>query len=555
MNLVKKITKINLISFILLLINIQFSFSQNDNNFETVKNLDIFYSVYNETDLYYVDDIVPGDFIKKGIDDMLKHLDPYTVYIPESKIEDLKIMTTGQYGGIGALIRNKGDYTMISQPYEDSPAAKAGLINGDLILEVDGKSIKNKPSDDVSELLRGEPKTMLQLKIQREGVAKPFDVSIERQEIKLKAVPYYTMIDKNTAYIYLVEFTQSAASEVKEAFLALKKTNDIKALVLDLRGNGGGLLQEAVKICNFFIDKGHTVVSMKGKAPQMTKVYKTESEPIDNQMKIAVLVNNGSASASEIVAGCMQDLDRGVIIGQKTFGKGLVQTTRELPYNGMLKITTAKYYTPTGRCIQVVDYLHRNEDGSVGNVPDSLKKEFKTTNGRKVYDGGGIEPDVKIELEMLSFLTTNLILEDIMIDYSAFYRSKHEKIDGPEDFKFSDNDYKDFLAFVKSKKFTYKSNSEEILNELIKEAKEEKYYDIAAKELEELQKKLAPNLDNDLMKFKDEISEMLESEIIENYYYNKGVLIHNIKNDNCIKKAMEIIKDDSQYNNILSGKK
>ncbi|MDR2834896.1 MAG: S41 family peptidase [Bacteroidales bacterium] len=529
--------------------------SDNDNNFETVKNLDIFYSIYKETDLYYVDEVVPGEIIKKGIDAMLSTLDPYTVYIPESKTEDLKIMTTGQYGGIGAMIRTKGDYTMISQPYADSPAAKAGLFNGDLILEIDGKSIKGKSSEDVSELLRGEPKTILNVKIQRIGTEKPMNFSIEREEIKMKSVPYFTMLDKTTGYIFLNEFTFSAGKEVKEAFETLKKTNNVKVVVLDLRGNPGGLLQEAVKICNFFIDKGNTVVSMKGKAPQMTKTYKTEIEPIDNQVKIIVLVNRGSASASEIVSGCMQDLDRGIIIGQRTFGKGLVQTTRELPYNSILKVTTAKYYTPTERCIQVLDYSHRNEDGSVGNVPDSLKSEYKTKNGRKVYDGGGIEPDIKVEEREISNISANLIIQDIISDYSAYFRSKHQSIDPPDKFKLSEIDYIDFLAFTKSKNFEYKSNSEQILQELIENTKEEKYYQETEKELNELQKKISHNIEKDLQNFKSEIIELIEAEIIANYYYNAGVLIYSLKNDDFVKKAIEVANNENLYNDILKPQK
>lgn len=547
-------------NIIIIAILLLYSFSirleaQSDNSFETIKNLDIFYSIYKEADLYYVDEIVPGEILKKAINGMLQSLDPYTVYIPESQTEDLKIMTTGRYGGIGALIRKKGDYTMISQPYEDSPAAKSGLINGDIILEIDGKSIKGKSSDDVSELLRGEAKTILNLKIQRFGIEKPLNLTIEREEIKLKSVPYFAMLENNTAYIFLNDFTNSAAQEIKDAFINLQKNNKINSLILDLRGNPGGLLQEAVKICNLFMDKGNTVVSMKGKVTQMDKIYKTEIEPIDNKVKIIILVNSGSASASEIVAGCMQDLDRAVVVGQKTFGKGLVQATRELPYNSILKITTAKYYTPTGRCIQVLDYSHRNEDGSVGNVPDSLKSEFKTKNGRKVYDGGGIEPDIKEEESEVSFITVNLVAKDIISDYAVLYRSKHQTIDAPDKFKFSDIDYQDFIKFCEEKNFEYKSNSEEILEELIKETKEEKYYDNALNEILELQKKLQPNISQDLIKFKDEIIYIIENEIIASYYYNKGIIIHSIKNDPVVKKALEIANDDVAYNNILNPKK
>lgn len=522
-----------------------------DNSFETTKNLDLFYSIYKETELYYVDKIVPGEIIKKGIDAMLESLDPYTVYIPESKTEDLKIMTTGEYGGIGALIRKKGDYTAISQPYEDSPAAKAGLINGDVILEIDGKSIKGKDSEAVSELLRGEAKTKLKLKIKRFENDKDFEVTIEREVIKMKSVPYYSIIDKNTGYIFLSEFTSSAAKEVKDAFTTLQKESNMDCLILDLRGNPGGLLQEAVKICNLFIDKDNLVVSMRGKVKEMDKNFKTTTNPIDNKIKIIVLVNRGSASASEIVAGCFQDLDRGIIVGEKSFGKGLVQSTRPLPYNSILKVTTAKYYTPSGRCIQVLDYSHRNEDGSVGNIPDSLKSKFNTKNGRTVYDGGGIEPDVKTEEPEFSFFSANLITQDIISDFSAMYRNKHTSIESAQKFDLSEKEFKDFVDFVKKSNFKYESKSGLILKELIKEAKDEKFYENSNSELQSLEKKLSPNVETELLKYKPEIIQLIEAEILANYYYNKGVIIYNLRKDITVKEALKYANNNELYNKIL----
>lgn len=527
----------------------------NDNNFEAVKNLDIFYTLYKELNLYYVDPIVPGEIIKTGIDAMLESLDPYTVYIPESKTEDLKIMTTGQYGGIGALIRKRGEYIMITQPYDGSPAAKAGLIPGDVIMEIDGRSMKDKNSEDVSELLRGEPKTIVKLKVRRIGEDKPININVEREEIKMNSVPYYGMLEDQIGYIVLNNFTNTAAKEVRDAFIDLKKSNSVNTVILDLRANPGGLLIEAVKICNMFVDKGSEIVSMKGKVPQMDKMYSAESAPLDTDVKVIVLVNRASASASEIVAGCMQDLDRGVIVGQRTYGKGLVQTTRELSYNSILKVTTAKYYTPSGRCIQALDYSHRNEDGSVGNVPDSLISEFKTKNGRKVYDGGGIAPDVNIESQMLSNISVSLILKDLIFDYANLYKYNHPSIPSAGNFKVTDEEYNNFVEYLKDKDFDYKTKTEESLKKLIEEAKTEKYYDIAEAELEILEGKFAHDKNKDLMIFKEEIKDLLSAEIVTKYYNEKGTILYSIKNDPEIKKAVELAKDDKQYQNILKPAK
>jgi carboxyl-terminal processing protease len=526
-----------------------------DNNFETVKNLDIFYSLYKELNLYYVDPIEPGDIIKKGIDAMLESLDPYTVYIPESKTEDLKIMTTGQYGGIGAVIRKKEDYTMIILPYEQSPAAKAGLIPGDIILEIDGRSIKNRNSEEVSELLRGEPKTTLKLKLKRIGEEKPVSVNVVREEIKMNSVPYYGMVEDNVGYIVLNNFTNTAAKEVKDAFVDLNKSNKLSTIILDLRSNPGGLLIEAVKICNMFVDKGSEIVSMKGKVPQMDKSYLADSNPIDTNVKVIVLANRGSASASEIVAGCVQDLDRGVVIGQRTFGKGLVQTTRELSYNSILKVTTAKYYTPSGRCIQALDYSHRNEDGSVGNIPDTLITEFKTKNGRKVYDGGGITPDIDIEIPTLSNISVGLILKDLIFDYANLYKYKHPTIADAYKFKITDTEYSEFVEYLSDKDFDYKTKTEDLLNKLIDESKTEKYYDIAKSELELLKEKFAHDKNKDLMIFKDEITELLSAEIVTKYYNEKGTILYSLGNDPEVKKAIELAKDNEQYYNILKPAK
>ncbi|MDD2634646.1 MAG: S41 family peptidase [Bacteroidales bacterium] len=523
-----------------------------DDSFETVKNLDIFYSLYKELNLYYVDPIIPGDIIKTGIDAMLKSLDPYTVYIPESKIEDIKFMTTGQYGGIGAVIRKRNEFTVIYQAYENSPAAEAGVEAGDVILEIDGRSVQNMDSEQVSELLRGEPDTKVLLQVERIGKDNPVEIEVVRREIKRNSVPYYGVIgNNNTGYIALSSFTNTAASEVKEAFVELKKENDIKSLVLDLRGNPGGLLVEAVKICNLFVNKGELIVSTRGKVAQWDKEYKASSEPLDTEIKLVVIVNRSSASASEIVAGCIQDLDRGVVVGQRTFGKGLVQTTRNLSYNGILKVTTAKYYIPSGRCIQALDYTHRNDDGSVGVMPDSIVSEFNTKNGRKVFDGGGVKPDVEIEIENLSMITSSLIVKDLIFDYANYYKFKNSEIAPVEEYVFTDNEFENFVEFIKDKDFDYKTKTEQTLNKLIESSKEEKYFDIAEEELETLITKFAHDKDKDLRLFKDEIKEMLSQEIILKYYYEKGGIIYGVKNDPEIKKAINILSNKKEYYDVL----
>jgi carboxyl-terminal processing protease len=533
-------------------INSQINKPEYDYSFETVKHLDIFYSLYKELNLYYVDPIVPGEIIKTGIDAMLKSLDPYTVYIPETKIEEVRFMTTGQYGGIGALIQKRDEYTMISQPYENSPAQKSGLQAGDIILEIDSKSIKGLDTEEVSELLRGEPNTKVNIKIMPVGSKETKTIEIIREEIKLKSVPFYGMVEDGIGYINLNDFTNTAAKEVKDAYLELKKNNMLNTIILDLRGNPGGLLIEAVKICNLFIPKGETVVSTRGKVAQWDKEYKTTAEPLDTQIKVIVVVNNMSASASEIVAGCMQDLDRGVIVGQRTFGKGLVQTTRDISYNTILKVTTAKYYIPSGRCIQALDYSHRNPDGSVGHVPDSLIKEFRTKNGRKVYDGGGVNPDIVIEPEYFSNITSSLIQKNLPFDYAVNFKLKNPEIASPENFKITDEIYNDFVEWLQDKDFDYQTETEIKLNELIQKSKDEKYFDLAENEINILKQKFAHDKNKDLQMFKDEISEILAQEIIIKYYYQNGLIKYSLKNDPEIIKAVEIAKNDTEYKKILS---
>jgi carboxyl-terminal processing protease len=522
-------------------------------NFEIAKNLDIYYSLFRELNTFYVDEVDPGKLVKQSIDDMLASLDPYTNYIPESDIEDFRFMTTGEYGGIGALISKHGDEIIISEPYEGFPAYKSGLMAGDVILEVEGKATEKMTTEDVSNLLKGSAGQSIKVKIKRYGQKKPLDIDVVREKITIDPVSYYGMLNSETGYIHLSGFTKDCAEKVKKAMLDLKEAKGAKSLILDLRGNPGGLLVESVNLCNLFINKDQEVVSTKGKVKEWDKVYKTTGNPVDTEIPLVVLVNRGSASASEIVSGTMQDLDRAVIIGTRTFGKGLVQTTRDLSYNSKLKVTTAKYYTPSGRCIQALDYSHRNEDGSVGHIPDSLITEFSTKNGRKVYDGGGVLPDVKIENEEISNLTISLIRDFKLFDFATKFRSENEKIAPVDDFKITDAIYNDFVSFVESSNFTYTSETQKKLEELRETAKEEKYLDFADKQIIELEKSLAPDLDRDLLKFRPEVSDMLKSEIASRYYYQVGSVKATISDDKSVEKALSILANKEEYKKILQS--
>lgn len=526
--------------------------AQSDKSFETIKHLDIFYSLYKEVELFYVDDIDPSKTIRKAMDAMLESLDPYTVYISESEIEDLRFMTTGEYGGIGALIRKHNEYVVISEPYEGFPAQQAGLYAGDMIVAIDGKDVKGKSTSDVSELLKGQPGSKLVLSIKRPGIQDLIEFSLTRAEIKIPSVPYYSLLEGDIAYIQLSSFTNTATSEVKAALNEMHKERKLKGVILDLRGNPGGLLMEAVKICNLFVEKGQIVVSTKGKVAQWDKTYITTDTPFDIETPVVVLVNRGSASASEIVSGCIQDLDRGVVIGQRTFGKGLVQTTRDLSYNAKLKITTAKYYIPSGRCIQALDYTHRNEDGSVGRVPDSLVSQFTTRGGRIVYDGGGVLPDIVIEPENLSNISMSLLEKNLIFDFATKYKSDNQTISEASAFDASGKVYDEFVEYISNKEYDYETESEELLNELVETAKTEKYYDIAVAELEALRKKLAHDKNKDLQVFRDEIAEMLGSEIVHRYYYQKGRTQYYMKYDPELKKAIEVINNQELYKSVLS---
>ncbi|HKL08666.1 MAG TPA: S41 family peptidase [Bacteroidales bacterium] len=522
-------------------------------DFNIAKSMDIFYSLFRDVNVYYVDETNPENLVETGINAMLDELDPYTVYIPEKDMDEFNFMTTGQYGGIGALIRSTGEFPIVAKPYKDFPADKAGLKAGDKILEIDGNPANEIPLDEVSERLKGVPQTNVKLLIERPYSGEKMEKELIREEIQIKSVPYYGVVDDNIGYIRMTKFTPDVSRDIKNALRELKTEHQIKSVILDLRGNPGGLLVEAPKICNLFIPKGEEIVSTKGKTKKWNKTLKTTDAAYDTEIPLAVMVSRGSASASEIVAGAIQDLDRGVIVGQRTFGKGLVQTTIPLNYNAQLKVTTAKYYIPSGRCIQALDYTHRNEDGSVGHIPDSLISAFKTQNGRTVYDGGGISPDIKIESEEVSQMTISLISQNVIFDYATKFAYQNPTIPKVEDFTITNEIYNDFVSFALEQDFDYKTESEKELKELIKIAKREKYYQRAEKEIEALQSKLKNDKARDLNAFKPEIIQFLRDEIVGRYYYQEGQIKTNLKDDNQLDKAIELLKNPEKYQAILSG--
>lgn len=530
-----------------------YSFTNSD-YFEISKNLEIFASLYKEVNTFYVDDVDPNEFIQIGIDAMLESLDPYTTYYPESEIETYKFQTTGKYGGIGSYIKKRDDYIIISEPYEDSPAAKAGLKAGDKITQVDGKSLKGKTSSEVSKLLKGEPGTTLNVSVLRPQLNaedKALSLQIKRAEVQRKNVTYFGMINETIGYIKLEHFTQKAGEEVENALKTLKEENsNLQALVLDLRGNGGGLLNQAVRIVNAFVEKNQLVCFTKGKIEDWNKEFKTTKKAIDSKMPLAVLTNRYSASASEIVSGAVQDLDRGVVLGQKTFGKGLVQTTKPLDYNTTLKVTTAKYHIPSGRCIQSINYEGNHND----KIPDSLKVAFKTSNGRTVYDGGGIDPDVKVDIEQMSYISSHLVRDDLIFDYATRYSLMHQNISNAKDFKISEKDFQAFVEWLKTKDFEYGTNSEKLVEELEKTAKEDEYYKAIEATLAQLKQELHSDKAKDLDRYKEEVKMLLSSEIVKRYYYEKGAIENYFQYDKELKKAIEILSNSNEYEQLLSSK-
>ncbi|PCI93815.1 MAG: peptidase S41 [Flavobacteriales bacterium] len=547
----KRITKI--VTIISIVITSIFTVGFTDSYFEVSKNLDIFATLFRELNIYYVDDANPGDLMKTGIDAMLESLDPYTNYIPESKMEDYKMMTTGQYGGIGALIQTKGDHVIISEPYEGFGADKAGLMAGDKILKIDGNDAKGKNSTEIREFLLGQPGTTLELVIERPGTKEQLTKTVTREEVKIKDVPYAGMVDDSIGYIRLTGFTESASSEVKAALNKLKEKGANK-IVLDLRGNGGGLLRESVNIVNFFVDQGTPVVSTKGKIKDWDKKYIALSTPIDTEIPLVILINGGSASASEIVSGSLQDNDRAVVMGSLSFGKGLVQQVRPLSYNSKLKVTVAKYYTPSGRCIQKLDYSNKNKAGKADEIPDSLITEFKTINSKRtVFDGKGVSPDIEVKNKILSDIATSLLLKSLFFDYATEFRIKHDSIAKVEDYSLSDEDYDDFVDFLSDKDYEYTTKSEDVLASLQKVAKEESSFDNVKEEYEALKTKLIHSKKEDLNKFKDEITKILESEIVSRYYYQTGQIKIALKHDIILDEAIKTLKDEELYKSILAG--
>lgn len=528
--------------------------SSSNDDFKLVKSLEIYYSLFRELSLFYVDETNPEKLVESSIQGMLKDLDPYTTYIPESESESFTFMTTGQYGGIGSLIRANGEFAIIAEPYEGFPAEKNGLRAGDTILSIDGIFMKNRNVSDISEHLKGKPGTDVTIVVRRYNYANPIEKILKREKIKINNVPYHGMLNNHTGYIRLSNFTAVAAQETKAALLELKKHPGFNTLVLDLRGNPGGLLIEAVDVANLFVNQGQEIVSTRGRVKQWDQVYRTRFMPVDTILPIVVMVSRGSASASEIVAGSLQDLDRAIVIGQRTYGKGLVQTTRELSYNTRLKVTTAKYYIPSGRCIQALDYSNRNEDGSVGSIPDSLISEFTTRNGRKVYDGGGIQPDFEINPEILSQMTVSLITQNHIFDYATIYAACNDSLGPIEDFVITDDMYEDFCAFVNSRKFTYQTRSEETLKKLIETARQEKYYDLAKEDFNTLREKLTHDNGKDLKNFQDEAKRLLKEEIAARYYYQKGRMQSALEKDTELYKAMEVLDHPDLYLSTLGRK-
>ena len=535
-----------------------FSFkSGDDRNFQIAKNLDTFNSIVKELDMFYVDTLDPNKTVREGIDYMLSSLDPYTEYYPEDDQAELQQMLNASFGGIGSLItyNQKLKRSMIAEPFEGTPAAKVGLKAGDILMEIDGKDLAGKNNQEVSQMLRGAVGTSFKLKVERpdeKGATRPLEFDIVRQTIQTPMIPYDTIFNKNVGYINLSTFSGTPSKDFKKTFLKLKKEG-ITSLVIDLRGNGGGRLEEAVEIANFFLPRGKVIVTTKGKTKQASNTYKTLREPLDLDIPITVLVNGATASASEILSGAFQDFDRAVIVGSRTFGKGLVQTTRPLPYGGVMKLTTSKYYIPSGRCVQAIDYKHRNEDGSVGTIPDSLTTVFHTAAGREVRDGGGVMPDIEVKQEKLPNILFYLVRDNLIFDYATQYCLKHPSIPSPQEFKVTDADYNDFKAMVKKADFKYDQQSEKIMKTLKEAAKFEGYLDEASEEIKALEKKLTHNLDRDLDYFSKDIRSMIADEIIKRYYYTRGGIIQQLKDDDGLQAALKILADPVKYKETLSA--
>ena len=548
---------------ILLVGSVFFGFNkEDDRNFQIIKSLDVFNSVFKELDMFYVDSIDPKEVVEYGIRAMLAKTDPYTEYYPEED-NTLKEMTSGKFGGIGSVIRyyTPRKRVAIIEPSEGNPAAEAGLKAGDIIMEINGKDmaqgdrIPNDLTSYVSDNLRGDPGTLCIIKVERptsDSTYVPMEFKVTRGTIRTNPVPYFGMLNDSIGYIYISTFSvEGCSKEVKRALVELKQQG-ATSLVIDLRGNGGGLLSEAVNVVNFFVPKGKEIVKTKGKFKQMDHAYRTMNEPIDLEIPLAVLVDGGTASAAEILSGSLQDLDRAVIIGNRTYGKGLVQTLRDLPYNSSMKITTAKYYIPSGRCVQAIDYSRRNSDGSIARTPDSLTNVFHTAAGREVRDGGGIRPDIEVKMDKTPNILFYLVNDDQIFDYATQYVLQHPTIAEVKDFQLTDADYADFKALLKKRNFSYDRQSEAMLKKLKEMAEFEGYMENASEEFAALEKKLQHNLDLELNRFAKDIKPLIAEEIVKRYYFEKGAVQETLKDDADLKKALEMLQQPEEYKKVLT---
>ena len=524
--------------------------SSSDRYFNINKNIDILTTILKEIDLFYVDSLDIDNVVNKTINSMLTQLDPYTNYITEEDMGELKFMTTGEYAGIGSIISYKDSNVIINEPYKDLPADKSGLKAGDIILEIDDEDVRTSNVQQVSDLLKGKPGSTLEITIKRPGENKNRKITIVREKITIHPISYSALVDSNVGYMHFGTFTENGAQEVKNTVIDLKEKG-AKSLILDLRGNGGGIMEEAVKIVNIFVPKGQEVVSTKGKIRQWDRVLRTTEQPVDSLIPLVVMLDNSSASASEIVAGTLQDLDRAIVVGDRSFGKGLVQTVRELPFGGSLKVTTAKYYTPSGRGIQALDYTHRNPDGSVGRIPDSLTTVFHTKNGREVRDGGGITPDITIEEVRPGTISFYLMNENVIFDYVTQWVQNKPNIPSVKEFTYTDSEYEKFKDYVKSTDFEYDKISEKTLESLKEVMDFEGYMETASDEFKALEDKLVPNLDRDLETFKSEIKRLISSEIVKRYYYKSGAVQESLKTDKAFEKAIEVLDDKVVYEQTL----
>lgn len=522
-------------------------------DFRLGRNIEILANLMRELDLFYVEPVDADELMVNAGYGMTSELDPYTSFIPEKEMEEFEVLTTGKYGGVGSLIRPRDGWVYIAEPYKDSPADRAGLGIGDKIVEIDGRSMQGKQTADVSAMLKGDPGTEVRVKVEKFYGGQVEEITIQRERISISGVPFHGFVSDSVGIIQHSEFTEDCASDMRKALMELKETGRLKALILDYRGNGGGILQEAVKILSLFVPKGTEVVSMRGRSERMSSSFVTETEPVDVQMPIVVLVNSGTASAAEIVAGALQDLDRAVVVGQRTYGKGLVQSTRPLGYNAYLKVTTAKYYIPSGRCIQAVDYAHRNPDGSVASVPDSLVREFTTAGGRKVYDGGGITPDVALDPEYVSRFTMIAYAKGYIDDFTDIYMRGHRAAVDPVTFRLSDADYAEFARFMADKDVEYRSETSQVLELLRKSAEKELYLDNIEGGLDMIKERLKDDMASNLQLYREQLSQLIEDGIVLRHHYREGVIRHNMHRDNEVARALELLAGGGRYSGILAG--